>query len=131
VQIYVATGGYLDRFPVQDAKRFVEDFTAYLETRHPEVLTTIRETGDLPDDMEATLRAAIDEFADVFAPTDGGAGSEAAAGQGSKPDELRKDVGWDRVAAVDDDGKPLEERQRTFEEKAGPISDADAPAPPG
>ncbi len=131
VQIYVATGGYLDRFPVQDAKRFVEDFTAYLETRHPEVLTTIRETGDLPDDMEATLRAAIDEFADVFAPTDGGAGSEAAAGQGSKPDELREDVGWDRVAAVDEDGKPLEERQRTFEEKAGPISDADAPAPPG
>ncbi|MGZ4124557.1 MAG: F0F1 ATP synthase subunit alpha [Actinomycetota bacterium] len=131
VQIYVATGGYLDRFPVKDAKRFVEDFTAYLETRHPEVLTTIRETGDLPDGVEATLRAAIEEFAAVFAPTDGGAGSEAAAGQGSKPDELRKDVGWDRVAAVDEDGTPLEERQHAFEEKAGPISDADAPAPPG
>jgi F-type H+-transporting ATPase subunit alpha len=131
VQIYVATGGSLDRFPVDDAKRFVEDFTAYLETRHPEVLTTIRETGDLPGDMEATLRSAIEEFAGVFTPADGGAGSEAAAGRGSKPDELRKDVGWDRVAAADEDGAPLEEREQAFEEKAGPISDADAPAPPG
>jgi F-type H+-transporting ATPase subunit alpha len=134
VHIYVGTGGYLDRFPVQDARRFVEDFTAYLETRHPEVLSTIRETGDLSDEAEATLKSAIEEFSSAFAPSDTGAGSEAAAGRGSKPDEMRTDVGWDRVAAVDEDGTdktPLEQRQEKFEEKAGPISDADAPPPPG
>ena len=33
VMIWTGTGGYLDPFPVEDAKRFVEDFTAYLESR--------------------------------------------------------------------------------------------------
>jgi F-type H+/Na+-transporting ATPase subunit alpha len=134
VHIYVGTGGYLDGFPVADARRFVEDFTAYLETRHPEVLSAIRDTGDLSEETESTLKAAIEDFSSAFAPSDMAAGSEVAAGQGSKADEMRKDVGWDRVAAVDDDGTdktPLEQRQEKFEEKAGPISDADAPPPPG
>ena len=33
VMIWTATGGYLDPFPVEDAKRFVEEFTAYLDSR--------------------------------------------------------------------------------------------------
>ena len=37
VSIYVATGGYLDGYPVEDAKRFVTGFNDYLETRNPEV----------------------------------------------------------------------------------------------
>ena len=34
VAIYVVTGGYLDDYPVEDAKRFVTTFNDYLETRH-------------------------------------------------------------------------------------------------
>ena len=34
VAIYVVTGGYLDDYPVEDAKRFVTSFNDYLETRH-------------------------------------------------------------------------------------------------
>ena len=37
VAIYVVTGGYLDDYPVEDAKRFVTSFNDYLETRHPEI----------------------------------------------------------------------------------------------
>jgi F-type H+-transporting ATPase subunit alpha len=133
VHIYVGTGGYLDRFPVDDARRFVEDFTAYLETRHPEVLSSIRETGSLSDESETRLKEAIEAFSSSFAPTDPGAGSEAAAGHGKKPDEVRRDVGWERMSSVDEDEEstPLPERQERFEDKAGPIADADAPPPPG
>jgi F-type H+/Na+-transporting ATPase subunit alpha len=136
VHIYVATGGYLDRFPVEDARRFVEDFTAFLETRHPEVLTSIRDTGDLSDEAEVTLKAAIEDFAAAFAPSDGGPGGEAGAGPGAPGDGVRPDVGWDRMSSVEErDGRKVpvsrEEQQREFEEKAGPIADTDAPPPPG
>ena len=56
VAIYAVTGGYLDDFPVEDAKRFVEEFATYLETRDPEVFSTIRDTGDLSDETEAHAR---------------------------------------------------------------------------
>ncbi len=136
VHIYVATGGYLDRFPVEDAKRFVDDFTAYLETRHPDVLTSIRETGALSDEAETALKQAIDTFSNAFAPSDASSGSEVAAGRGTAPDEVRPDVGWDRMSSVERDHERAEtkspsERRREFEETAGPASDADAPPPPG
>ncbi|HEU4354086.1 MAG TPA: F0F1 ATP synthase subunit alpha, partial [Actinomycetota bacterium] len=33
IAIWVATGGHLDDYPVQDARRFVEEFGGYVETR--------------------------------------------------------------------------------------------------
>jgi F-type H+-transporting ATPase subunit alpha len=137
VHVWVGTGGYLDRFPVDDARRFVDDFTAFLETRHPEVLSSIRETGALTDEAESALKQAVEDFSAGFASSDPRPGSEAAAGRGSRPDDVRRDVGWDRLSSVDeaeDDESPapsLEERQEDFEERAGPLSEADAPAPPG
>ena len=42
VAIYTVTGGYMDDYPVEDAKRFVQEFATFSETRNPEVLTAIR-----------------------------------------------------------------------------------------
>ena len=102
VMIWTGTGGYLDPFPVEDAKRFVEDFTAYLESR-TDVLETIRETGDLSSETEATLKESVAAFAETFQPTGAGAGSEAGRGAGTPPDEVKPDIGWDRMSSVDDD----------------------------
>ncbi len=123
VHIYVATGGYLDRYPVEDARRFVEDFTSYLETRHPEVLTSIRESGELSDEHEVTLKEAIDSFADSFAPSGGRA-----------PETVPADVGWDRVSSdeMPAEATPTDEEMREdYERRAGPIAETDAPPPPG
>ena len=49
VAIYAATGGYLDEYPVEDAKRFVEGLNEFLDTRHAEILETIRTSGDLSE----------------------------------------------------------------------------------
>jgi F-type H+-transporting ATPase subunit alpha len=103
VAIYVVTGGYLDDYPVEDAKRFVTSFNDYLETRHPEILSTIRQTGDLSEENETALKTAIDGFAATFAPTSGGAGSESGIGAPTPPDEVKRDVGWDRMSSVDED----------------------------
>jgi F-type H+-transporting ATPase subunit alpha len=77
VYVYVATGGYLDELPVEDAKRYVEGLAQFLETRHPDVLTAIRTAGDLDEKTETTLKAAIDSFAATFVPSTGvGAGDD-------------------------------------------------------
>jgi F-type H+-transporting ATPase subunit alpha len=80
VYVYVATGGYLDDLPVEDAKRYVEGLAQFLETRHPDVLTTIQTGGDLDENTEATLKEAIASFAATFVPSTGvGAGDDVDA----------------------------------------------------
>jgi F-type H+/Na+-transporting ATPase subunit alpha len=103
VAIYVVTGGYLDDYPVEDAKRFVTTFNDYLETRHPEVPSAIRETGDLSEENETALKSAITDFASTFAPTSAVDGSESGIGRTTPPDEVKADVGWDRMSSADDD----------------------------
>jgi hypothetical protein len=39
----------------------------------------------------------------VFRPTEAGPGSEAGLGEGTPPDEVKPDVGWDRMSSVDED----------------------------
>jgi F-type H+-transporting ATPase subunit alpha len=106
VYIFVATGGFLDEYPVEDARRFVEEFGQSFESRHKDVLQAIRESGDLSDETEATLRSAIEEFRQTFAPTESAAGSDAAVGETTKPDDVKPDVGWDRMSSADE---PAEE----------------------
>ena len=108
VSIWTATGGYLDDILVEDAKRFVEDFLSYVDTRHPEVFAEIRDTGDLSDQGEDTLKEAVASFAQTFVPTGGEPGSAAAAGEGTPPDEVRPDVGWDRMSSADEDEEGAE-----------------------
>ncbi len=106
VAIYVVTGGYLDDYPVEDAKRFVTTFNDYLETRHAGVPSAIRESGALSDETEAALKAAIDEFATTFVPSGAVAGSESGIGTPTPPDEVKPDVGWDRMSSADDEDAP-------------------------
>jgi len=107
----------------------VEDFATFLETRNPEVFAAIRDTGDLSDETEAALRAAIEAFQATFAPTEGGPGSEAALGETTPPDEVKPDVGWDRMSSVDEADETTEDRVEDVEEREGLSGESDAPAP--
>ncbi|MGZ5213279.1 MAG: F0F1 ATP synthase subunit alpha [Actinomycetota bacterium] len=122
VAIYVVTGGHLDDYPVEDAKRFVTSFNDYLETRHPEILSAIRETGDLSVENEAALKTAIDGFAATFVPSSAGVGSESGIGAPTPPDEVKPDVGWNRMSSVDDE-------PATDPETPAPATDPETPAP--
>jgi F-type H+/Na+-transporting ATPase subunit alpha len=102
VAIWVATGGHLDELPVDDAKRFVEEFIDHLASR-TDVLETIRTTGDLPEEAETSMKQTLEDFRRAFEPTGSGPGSAAAAGVGSARDALREDVGWDRLSSEGDD----------------------------
>jgi F-type H+/Na+-transporting ATPase subunit alpha len=103
VAIWTVTGGHLDPYPVEDAKRFVEQFQEAIEARHPEVFETIRGSGKLDDATLETLGRAVEEFAATFAATGAEAGSEAGIGRTTPKDEVREDVGWDRMSSADDE----------------------------
>ncbi|MEJ5256225.1 MAG: F0F1 ATP synthase subunit alpha [Acidimicrobiales bacterium] len=80
VVIFAGTNGYLDDIPVADVKRFENDLLDFMRGRRPEILQTIRETGDLPEGD--VLAAAVAAFKDEFVPSEtiGGQPAEAAAG---------------------------------------------------
>jgi F-type H+-transporting ATPase subunit alpha len=115
MSIYAVTSGYLDRIPVDDAKRFEREFLQYMETRHQQVGEHLRTEGTLTEEIEQELKESIEEFLRTFAPSDQGPGSEAAAGPGGPTDELRPGLGWSRVSATEEE----EEAGEGAEAKAG------------
>ena len=84
--LFAATNGYLDAFPVAEARRYEEELYTFLETRHPEMLKDIAEKKDLKGELTDRLKAVLQEFADVFQP----ATAEAPAGGGRRRPPPRK-----------------------------------------
>jgi len=103
ISVYAVTGGHLDDVPLEDCKRFESELLDFVATRHREIAEHIRDKGDLPEEIETTLKEAILAFKEIFAPSGGGAGSAAAIGAPTPPDEVKPDVGWDRMSSVDED----------------------------
>ncbi len=71
VSIWAATTGQLDDVPVEDIRRFETEFLDYLRRNNEGLLTSIRETKDLPDDSITTLKDAMGRFRRTFEVTGG------------------------------------------------------------
>src|SRR5579863_3880916 len=69
--IWAGTTGQLDDVPVEDVRRFETEFLEYLHRNNEGLLTSIRETKELPDDSIATLKDAMDRFRRTFEVTGG------------------------------------------------------------
>ena len=54
-----------------DIARYERELLEYIRTRHGDILKSIRETEKLEEDVESKLQEALDEFANVFAPSSG------------------------------------------------------------
>jgi F-type H+-transporting ATPase subunit alpha len=135
--IWIATGGYLDALPVEDAKRFVDE-AIELVALQTKVLDSLKDSGELSDEAEAELKKAVEAFRDEFVPTEVGPGSEAGAGKGAPRDAVREDIGWDRLSS-EDDVDEAEEQTRETREEADPdaglpdeeVGPVERPGPPG
>jgi len=67
ISIYSAVKGHLDEIPVEDILRFEREFLAFLDSNHPEIGQSIRDTKDLVADNEKALVDAINKFKKSFA----------------------------------------------------------------
>ena len=88
ISIFVGTSGALDDLPVEDVQRFESDVHDYFQTRHADVLASIRDTGKLPD--EAVLKQAVNDFKAMFEPS-GGAETTIEALEGEALGEPESD----------------------------------------
>ena len=80
VSIWMGNTGLIDEVPVEDVRRFEDDFLSYLDREHKAVLDTIRDTGKFEDDSQKTLQAAIEKFKQGFQTSAGSLlGTEAEA----------------------------------------------------
>ena len=66
VILYAGTTGLLDDIEVGRLQRYESELYAFLETRHPALLATLRDKQALDDDLKASLNGALGEFAEQF-----------------------------------------------------------------
>jgi F-type H+-transporting ATPase subunit alpha len=64
--IFAANQGYLDDYPVAAIRRFEIELYRFIENRHPEVLTTLREKKAIDATLDGQIRAALEEFKGEF-----------------------------------------------------------------
>jgi len=66
VSIYAGTKGYLDKLPVGKVNEFEKRMLGDLKARHPDVLTSIRDSREMKPETEKTLVGFLDGFAKNF-----------------------------------------------------------------
>jgi F-type H+-transporting ATPase subunit alpha len=71
VSVWAGTEGKLDDVPVEDVRRFEQEFLDDIQVSHAGIYDAIRETGQLNDDTVVALTDAIDEFRAGFEKTGG------------------------------------------------------------
>lgn len=62
ILIYAGTRGYMDNVPVKQVSKWSSDLIRYMDTAHPDVGKPILEKGAWNDDIEASLKQAIEDF---------------------------------------------------------------------
>ena len=65
--IYAGVNGFLDKLTIDRVRPFEDGLLAFLRSKHPAILESIRSTADLPSDTDAKLKAAVEAFSASFA----------------------------------------------------------------
>ncbi|MEV4107292.1 F0F1 ATP synthase subunit alpha [Nonomuraea sp. NPDC049695] len=69
--IWAGTTGELDDVPIEDVRRFEQEFLDYIQSSHKGIFDTIRETRELSDDTVTSLKDAITDFKKGFTTSSG------------------------------------------------------------
>jgi F-type H+-transporting ATPase subunit alpha len=67
VAIYAGVRGHLDGIEVKAINRFESQFLDHVRDAHADILTTIRDTGDLSNETEKKLEDVVSAFVKTFA----------------------------------------------------------------
>jgi F-type H+/Na+-transporting ATPase subunit alpha len=72
VSVWAGTSGYLDDVPIEDIRRFEDEFLGTLARKHSGIYESISATGELNEDTATALKDAIEDFRRGFEITGGG-----------------------------------------------------------
>ncbi|MBS1261337.1 MAG: ATP synthase subunit alpha [Calditrichaeota bacterium] len=66
VTFWAAINGYLDEVATSDVRRFETELVKFVANNHPHVYEQIDEKLKLDDELEGKIKAAVEEFKDMF-----------------------------------------------------------------
>jgi F-type H+-transporting ATPase subunit alpha len=118
IVIWAGGNGYLDDIPVEDVRRFEAELLDFMDASHPDIGEHIRTEGTLPDEVEARLRDAVEEFKGRFRPS------------GERPAPRERDA--DPMAEGEEEQDSVKRYRRSpeeFEADAGPAGRSPAQTP--
>jgi F-type H+-transporting ATPase subunit alpha len=64
--VYAATNGFIDSLPAESMPRFESELFDFVESKHPQALTALREKRELSNEVKAQLNAVLEEFKSRF-----------------------------------------------------------------
>jgi len=64
--IFAATNGYVDAYPVSALKKYEEELLAFIESRHADLLSDLRDKKALDDTVKPKLKKALEDFKGLF-----------------------------------------------------------------
>jgi F-type H+-transporting ATPase subunit alpha len=66
--LFAGANGYLDEWPEDSMLEYENQMLEFLDSKHAGVLNAIKNEGDISDDTDKNLKAALDEFKGMFQP---------------------------------------------------------------
>jgi F-type H+-transporting ATPase subunit alpha len=67
--LFAAANGYLDKWPENAVSEYERQMLENMDTKHPDLLKEIKETGVISDDLGEKLKNILDDFKAVFQPS--------------------------------------------------------------
>jgi F-type H+-transporting ATPase subunit alpha len=64
--LYSGTRGYLDNIPLESVLQYESQMLAFMERKHSEILSELKEKNIISDELDARIKKALEEFAEVF-----------------------------------------------------------------
>jgi F-type H+-transporting ATPase subunit alpha len=66
VLMYAGANGYIDNYPESALKKYEQEMFSYVENKHPDILSDIKEKKQLDSQIEDKLTTALNNFKDQF-----------------------------------------------------------------
>ena len=91
VAIFLGTQGHLDSVPAEDVSRFESEFLEHVKASNADILTGIKETKKLSEELEEKLVSVINDFKKGFLATDGSSVVVDDTAEALDPEDLEKE----------------------------------------
>ncbi|MBW2610587.1 MAG: F0F1 ATP synthase subunit alpha [Deltaproteobacteria bacterium] len=66
--LFAGANGYLDEWPEDAVAGYEKQMLEFMDSKYPETLKDIKETGDISEETDGKLKKALDEFKGIFQP---------------------------------------------------------------
>ncbi|MBL7204049.1 MAG: F0F1 ATP synthase subunit alpha [Desulfobacteraceae bacterium] len=66
--LFAGANGYLDEWPEDAVADYEKQMLEFMDSKYPEILKDIKETGDISEETDGKLKKALDEFKGIFQP---------------------------------------------------------------